>query len=133
MASWPYNAREWRELRAAKLKASPRCEPCEARGRATPANTVDHRVSINRGGSPFPPLSGLMSMCASCHNAKTWARDRGEGKGVAFPGAGDDGLPIDRDHPFFRGAEGYTPSKDEGSGALDRLGARIFTKFRRGR
>lgn len=79
MAHWPYGTREWKLLRGEKLKANPLCEPCEKRGRLVRANTVDHNVSIRRGGEAFPPLSGLTSMCPSCHNAKTSAVDRAGG------------------------------------------------------
>lgn len=62
MTKWPYGTSEWKALRQAKLQASPLCEPCDKRGRIMCANTVDHRVSIAKGGPAFPMLSGLMSM-----------------------------------------------------------------------
>lgn len=131
MADWPYNTDAWQRLRRAKLSASPLCEPCERRGRVVAANTVDHVTSIMSGGDPFPPLSGLRSMCHSCHNTKTNAVDRAGGKGVAFKGADASGLPIDPDHPFY--GEGYTPSKDGGLRGPDRRAPRNSTKFTRGR
>ncbi|TXM72890.1 HNH endonuclease [Methylobacterium sp. WL12] len=134
MAKWPYGTPEWKALRASKLKASPICEPCQRRGRVVAANTVDHRISITNGGPAFPLLSGLMSMCPACHNAKTRAVDRPGGSGVAFPGCDASGLPVDPSHPFFGGpAKGYTPSKDKALGAGDRLGSSPRTKFRGGR
>jgi len=100
VAVWPYNTGQWKRLRLAKLAETPSCEPCAARGVVKLANTVDHRVSIASGGDPFPTLDGLMSMCPPCHSAKTQAKDRIGGKGVAFKGCSTDGLPLDPAHPF---------------------------------
>lgn len=130
MADWPYNTTAWQRVRSLKLSTTPMCEPCEARGRHVPANTVDHITSITRGGEPFPPLSGLMSMCHICHNTKTNAVDRAGGKGVRFKGCGPDGFPIDPEHPAYQGS---TPSKDQQSAAPDRRPPPLSTKFRRGR
>jgi 5-methylcytosine-specific restriction enzyme A len=107
------------------------------RGVTTTATTVDHKVRVSTGGDPFPPLSGLMSMCASCHNSKTMTGD--VHGGVALKGAGVDGLPIDPAHPFTSGGyvsprpqapRGHTPPKDGQPRARDRLGSRVSTKFR---
>ncbi|TVR11742.1 MAG: HNH endonuclease [Salinarimonadaceae bacterium] len=103
MADWPYNTSQWQRLRKAKLSASPVCHPCSLRGRAVPANTVDHVKAIASGGDPFPPLDQLMSMCPSCHAVKTAAVDKPGGDGVRFRGTGFDGLPVDPSHPFFGG------------------------------
>lgn len=104
MATWPYGTTTWARLRAAKLSASPLCEPCEWRGVKRPAKAVDHIISIASGGPAFPELDQLRSMCWPCHSIKTNALDRAGGKGVAFKGCGVDGLPLDGDHPF-RGHE----------------------------
>lgn len=117
MAEWPYNTAAWKALRQAKLQEQPLCEPCKMVGRLKPANTVDHVKSIASGGDPFPPLSGLMAMCPSCHGVKTRAVDSVDGKGVRFKGTRADGLPVDPSHPFFGGD---TPSKDEELGSVDR-------------
>jgi hypothetical protein len=110
MAKWPYNTRQWRKLRAAKLAEKPLCEVHEMRGHVVFATVVDHRIAIAAGGDPFPPLEGLMSMCASCHAVKTNARDNphafGNGYRPAFKGCGLDGKPIDADHPFLEGRGG---------------------------
>ncbi|QGA56252.1 HNH endonuclease [Brucella sp. 2280] len=94
MAGWPYNTAAWQRLRSAKLREKPLCE---ARGQITTANTVDHIVAIASGGDPFPALSGLMSMCARCHNEKTSAFDRGTPKPFARRVKGIDlnGNPVD--------------------------------------
>lgn len=113
MAKWPYNTIAWRNLRKAKLRETPHCEPCHKRGRIVSANTVDHVRAIAAGGDPFPPLAGIMSMCHACHNTKTAAMDRRGGKGVAFPGCDANGYPIDPKHPTY---QGYTPPQGRGQG-----------------
>lgn len=128
MAKWPYGTREWKSLRALKLQASPWCEPCDRRGIRVKANTVDHRVSINRGGPAFPALTGLMSMCPACHNTKTKAVDVKGGSGLAFPGCDASGMPVDPDHPCYQ--EGYTPSKDGSDRPRDRCFPSARSKFR---
>lgn len=107
VAEWPYSTAAWRRLRTAKLAASPICEVCVRRDRIELANTVDHVVSIASGGDAFPPLEGLMSMCASCHAVKTNAVDNPQAAGgqppIVFKGADVSGLPIDPGHPFWGG------------------------------
>ena len=102
MADWPYNTATWKRLRAAHLSLFPVCEGCEAMGRMTAANTVDHRVPVNAGGDPFPPHDGLASYCPGCHGAKT---ARGVEAGAARStkprrGCNPDGSPLDPDHPW---------------------------------
>ena len=94
---WPYNTGRWRKLRAVKLAHDPLCYACELRGRVVVADTVDHMTAIRAGGDPFPPLEGLMSLCASCHSHKTQLTDRGwrETFGRRFGGCDLDGNPID--------------------------------------
>jgi 5-methylcytosine-specific restriction endonuclease McrA len=107
VAEWPYSTRKWAKLRALKLAINPLCEPCERRGGLVPASVVDHVLAIAAGGEPFPPLSGLMSMCSSCHAVKTNARDNphsyGDGFKPAFKGCDLNGRPLDPDDPFLRG------------------------------
>ncbi|MCW2273322.1 HNH endonuclease [Rhodoblastus acidophilus] len=123
MADWPYSTAAWRRLRSAKLAADPLCEPCSRRGNVIVATVVDHRQAIASGGEPFPDLSGLMSMCPSCHATKTNALDNphafGKRRGLAFKGCDLSGLPIDPDHPALGG---YTPSQDDRTPSEDRLG-----------
>jgi 5-methylcytosine-specific restriction endonuclease McrA len=87
MAHWPYNTPAWVRLRKVKLQQQSLCEVCMRRGRLVRANTVDHVLSINAGGHPFPTLDELMSMCTPCHNSKSRNIDQPTGKGVAFKGA----------------------------------------------
>lgn len=103
MAAWPYNTRQWKALRLLKLGQSFYCEGCLADGKRTYANTVDHRVPINEGGHPFPPLDGLAVYCTSCHSKKT---ARGPEAG-AFKAKGTgwdaNGNPLDQRHPWNGG------------------------------
>ncbi len=125
MADWPYSTAAWRRLRLAMLADKPLCEVRARRGKLIPATVVGHRVSIASGGSPFPSLDGLMSMCPSCHATKTNARENpsafGKRRGLAFKGRDANGLPIDDEHPFLGG---YTPSSDESALPWDRLPSR---------
>ncbi|MEY9098235.1 hypothetical protein ABIA24_001144 [Sinorhizobium fredii] len=105
MSKWPYSTATWQRLRAAKLSASPLCEPCIRREVVEPATVVDHIVAISKGGEPFPPLSGLMAMCEPCHNAKTNAKDHPNATGFrrALKGFDVDGNPIDPEGWGFDG------------------------------
>ena len=80
MAHWPYNTSKWAKLREAKLSAHPLCEICQRRGDVEAAVAVDHFKPIKQGGSPFPALPGLLSLCRSCHNEKTASFDKPGGQ-----------------------------------------------------
>lgn len=97
MPRWPYGTAAWQRLRTAKLSATPLCEVCIRREVVEPAVAVDHIIAIEKGGEPFPPLSGLMSMCEPCHNSKTNAVDHPNASGFrrALKGFDADGNPID--------------------------------------
>ncbi|MFD1106019.1 AAA family ATPase [Sphingobium olei] len=105
MADWPYNTATWKRLRLAHLALFPMCEGCEAMGRMTMANTVDHRVSINAGGDPFPSHDGLASYCPGCHSAKTARGIEAGAVRTKKPrrGCNPDGSPIDSAHPWNGG------------------------------
>lgn len=97
MSKWPYNTTEWLALREAKLNANPICQACIRREVVEIAVAVDHIVSIASGGPAFPSLDGLMSLCISCHNSKTNAKDHPLASGFrrALKGYDLDGNPID--------------------------------------
>lgn len=105
MAEWPYNTTTWQKLRKRKLAETPLCEPCRVRGDLVTANTVDHNTPIAKGGQPFPPLDGLTSMCAKCHNEKTATFDRGKPKPFARRVKGFDALgnPVDQSDEWHTG------------------------------
>jgi 5-methylcytosine-specific restriction protein A len=97
-----YDKRRWHRLRRLKLAAVPLCEDCAAIGRAELARAVDHVVPVRLGGEPFPPLSGLMSLCIPCHNAKTARGPEAGAARTTKPRRGCDasGRPLDRSHPW---------------------------------
>ncbi|MGE4324258.1 MAG: HNH endonuclease signature motif containing protein [Sphingobium sp.] len=104
MADWPYNTAAWTRLRLAHLAIEPACRGCEAMGRLTRANTVDHIVPISEGGPAFPGHDGLASYCPACHSAKT---ARGAEAGAIRStkprrGCDPDGRPLDPAHPWAR-------------------------------
>ncbi len=109
MACWPYNTAAWQRLRKAKLAADPLCYACKLRGTVTAAIAVDHVQAIAAGGEPFPPLSGLMSMCERCHNEKTNAVDRSDRRasGRRFKGFDAHGNPIDPGDDWHGGASNH--------------------------
>ncbi|MAS42230.1 MAG: HNH endonuclease [Rhodobacteraceae bacterium] len=108
MAKWPYTTAAWARLRAAKLGATPLCEPCRRVGKLTAASVVDHKHAINLGGPAFPALDGLASMCPSCHSIKTNREDRPQ---MAPPkGCDASGAPLDPFHPYHSDAPAGGPS-----------------------
>lgn len=82
MSRWPkesrhkrgYNSR-WDRIRLQALKRDHYlCQPCQTKGRVTPAKEVDHIVPKSKGGTD--DLTNLQSICIDCHTAKT-AQDEG--------------------------------------------------------
>lgn len=63
----PLQSPAWMRLRAEKLELNPDCEDCGA-----PATQVQHLNPRSMGGSLLPPMSGLRSLCTSCHSK--WTR-----------------------------------------------------------
>jgi 5-methylcytosine-specific restriction enzyme A len=62
----PLQSPAWMRLRDEKLKVNPDCEDCGA-----PATQVQHLNPRSMGGPLLPPLSGLRSLCTSCHSRWT--------------------------------------------------------------
>lgn len=117
MAKWPYNTSTWAKLRRAKLMRDPLCYACDLRGRTEMAKAVDHIKAINKGGDPFPPLSGLMALCERCHNEKTNAVDmRKSSNGRRFKGFDVDGNPIDPNDDWH-GSQGLSDGLSGHGGA----------------
>lgn len=104
MAEYPYNTARWQRLRLAHLMLEPLCRGCEAMGRLTPANTVDHITPVSEGGDPFPAHDGLASYCPPCHGAKTARGSEAGAVRSTKPRKGCDanGNPIDPAHPWSK-------------------------------
>lgn len=86
-----YWSKAWRAVRARQLLKQSLCEECLKIERLTKANTVDHIVPRERGGSDYEE-SNLQSLCESCHNKKRAAEKKAGIKraGTYTPGTGGD-------------------------------------------
>ena len=85
----------WRKMREAQLARQPLCEMCARQGRFVAAEEVDH-VIPHRGDRGVFFTSPLQSLCRPCHHGPKARQDR---TGM-MPGFGDDGLPLDPNHPW---------------------------------
>lgn len=63
---------KWQRARLAYLAKHPLCRMCEAQGKVTAANVVDHIVD-HRGDMKlfWDSQNNWQSLCVSCHNKKT--------------------------------------------------------------
>lgn len=69
----------WSRLRASVLSRSPLCVMCQAQGRVTVANEVDHIVPIRLAPERRLDESNLQTLCKPCHSTKTAREDAGFG------------------------------------------------------
>ena len=85
-----YKSAPWLRVRAAVLArdgyrcSTPRC--------GNRASHVDHIVARSKGGADLDP-NGLVSLCRSCHSAKTARMDGGFGNSTRRQAIGVDGWP----------------------------------------
>jgi 5-methylcytosine-specific restriction endonuclease McrA len=109
--SW-YGLRRWRNRAADQIRREPLCAQCLADGRIIPANVADHNPPHNGVWNAFR-LGPLQSLCFDCHKRK-WANDA---HGYRCD-IGDDGLPVDPNHPFNvrRPSDGGPADQAEGRG-----------------
>lgn len=70
----------WDTARRAFLRRHPLCAPCEAKGRVTAADTVDHIVPHRGDRTQFWDQSNWRACCRSCHSRKTVESDWGFGR-----------------------------------------------------
>lgn len=80
-----YNTSRWRRLRVEVLEAADymcQCEACALEGRATAANTVDHRIPHRGDPRLFWDRANLQAMSAECHSAKTAREINERGRNV---------------------------------------------------
>jgi 5-methylcytosine-specific restriction enzyme A len=92
-----YSLQRWRKRARHQLRTEPLCAACLKQKRVTPATIADHDPPHKGDWNAFR-LGPLQSLCADCHAGK-WAEDK---RGYRCD-VGDDGLPIDPNHPFNRG------------------------------
>lgn len=74
-----YNGARWRKLRAAFLAAHPLCVDCQAQGRVTAAEVVDHKVTWDERPDLAYDEANLQGLCKHHHDVKTATRDGGFG------------------------------------------------------
>lgn len=92
-----YSTKRWRLRKAQQLARVPWCEPCKLLGRSRPATIPNHKIP-HRGDPRLFWHGELESCCKPCHDAMIQAA---EARGFRLD-VGDDGWPIDPDHPFNR-------------------------------
>lgn len=93
-----YADRKWRRLRKQFLEENPLCWYCQQSGRLTVATVVDH-IRPHRGDlNLFWDVRNLRPSCKQCHDAAAQNKDM---HGF-FGGVGEDGLPLDKDHPWYK-------------------------------
>jgi 5-methylcytosine-specific restriction enzyme A len=97
-----YNSRAWKTLRAEYLRQHSLCMVCEEEGRLSIATDVDHKVSINSGGSSTA-LDNFQSLCHKCHSRKTLYVERLGRDRVPVKGCRADGTPLDPQHHWNKG------------------------------
>lgn len=69
--------RTWERLRKMHLNANPYCVMCKDRdGRDVPADTVDHRITIEERPDLRLDQDNLQSLCAPCHSSRKQREDR---------------------------------------------------------
>ena len=65
----------WQKTRKGYLESHPLCVHCQAEGRTTAANEVDHIVPIQIAPMRKYDRTNWQALCKSCHSKKT-AKDR---------------------------------------------------------
>lgn len=73
--------RRWQKCRRAFLAAYPLCLFCYEQGRLTPANEVDHILTIKERPDLRLDWSNLRPLCKPCHSARTARDQRGSPAG----------------------------------------------------
>ena len=92
-----YQLERWRRIRRHQLRKTPLCEMCLKLGRLERATIADHIIEHEGDWNLFW-TGALQSLCAPCHNSrKRLVNERGYD-----PEIGEDGWPLDRNHPVYR-------------------------------
>lgn len=84
---------EWQKLRAQAMRRDHwLCQPCQRKGRATPATECDHITPKANGGTDA--LDNVQAICKPCHKAKTEVEAaNAQGRRIK-PEIGVDGWPM---------------------------------------
>lgn len=86
----------WDKLRLSYLKEFPYCCRCGKK-----ATVVDHIQPISEAPELRLERSNLRPMCVKCHNQRT-ALDQTHGDKTRLREAGVDGMPVAKDHPWYK-------------------------------
>lgn len=89
-----YNSKAWHRLRTKQLMAEPLCVYCQALGRVTAAQVVDHKTPHKGDRDLFHDPDNLQSLCKRCHDS---TKQRLEKTGHLV-GCDLSGAPLDRQH-----------------------------------
>jgi 5-methylcytosine-specific restriction endonuclease McrA len=93
-----YDTARWSRRARHQLRVEPFCRACAARGEVTVACVVDH-IEPHKGDLNKFWLGALQSLCFDCHNGeKRFEENRGFSNRI-----GSDGMPLDKNHPFYKG------------------------------
>ena len=87
-----------RGLKKAQRAKQPLCEWCLRKGDVVPMDIVDHIVPHKGDLALFSDPDNLQSLCKPHHDA---AKQGKENRGYSFE-AGEDGWPVDPNHPANR-------------------------------
>jgi 5-methylcytosine-specific restriction enzyme A len=103
-----YGSRRWRRRAAWQLREQPLCAVCLTHGLATPAIEADHIT--RHGGDAYAFWHGpLQSLCRACHQVKSSGEESRKRLGYDKT-VGDDGWPIDPNHPANSGKPPLLPT-----------------------
>jgi 5-methylcytosine-specific restriction protein A len=92
-----YKTAQWQEIRLDQLAHHPLCERCSPKGRSVRATVVNHVIRHKGDWAKF--IAGpFESLCKPCHDRDVQSE---EAMGYSDE-VGNDGLPVDGRHPFYR-------------------------------
>jgi 5-methylcytosine-specific restriction enzyme A len=98
-----YRTKVWKTLRKVQLAQEPLCRRCSRRGVVEQATVVNHIKPHKGDENLFRDVSNLESVCKHCHDSRIKSQEM---RDYWFDTAvGDDGMPIDANHPFYAGSD----------------------------
>ena len=96
-----YKSKRWQRLRQKKLQAQPYCQCPHHKGKAIPADTVDHIKPHKGDARLFWDTRNLQSMTKQCHDRFKQSQEKG-GHGF-LQGFDENGNPLSHSHHWFQG------------------------------